>query len=419
MYKSDFMRILEERGFLYQMTDAQNLDEKCASESIVGYWGCDATAPSLHVGNLMGLMVMKWFRETGHQPILLVGGGTTKIGDPSGRDITRQLLDQAAIDKNIQGIQHCFNKVIPVGKAEATRLVDNSQWLDQLQLIPFLRDIGVHFSVNRMLTFESVKSRLDRQQPLSYIEFNYLLFQAYDFLQLYQEGGCILQVGGSDQWGNIVSGVDLVRRVTGETVFGLTWPLLETASGAKMGKTAQGAIWLHEEMCSPYEYWQFWRNTEDADVTKFMKLYTMMPLSEIHSFANLQGKELDAAKVVLADQATALMHGAHTLDQIHATAKQAFSSQDVDWRNTQLPCFDLDESLGDGVACIDVLQELGFISSRREARQKIREGAVILDGAKVVDELYKIYPKDLRERGGVKISLGDKRHGVIRIKEKS
>jgi tyrosyl-tRNA synthetase len=400
------------------MTDAQQLDEACAAGPIAGYWGCDATAPSLHVGNLMGLMVMKWFQETGHHPILLVGGGTTKIGDPSGRDTTRQLLNQEAIDGNIRGIHHCFSKIISLEDSSKASFVDNNQWLEKLQLIPFLRDIGVHFSVNRMLGFDSVKSRLDRQQPLSYIEFNYLLFQAYDFLHLYQDRKCMLQVGGSDQWGNIVSGVDLVRRVTGDTVFGLTWPLLETASGAKMGKTAQGAIWLHEDMCTPYDYWQFWRNTEDADVIKFMKLYTTMPLKEIHTFAALQGKELDAAKIVLADQATALMHGAHSLQQIQATVQHAFSGEEVDWETTQLPCFDLASDDSEGVSCVEILETLGFVSSRREARQKIREGAITMDGHKILDELYKIFPKDLSDKRGIKISLGAKRHGVIRYVEK-
>jgi tyrosyl-tRNA synthetase len=347
-----------------------------------------------------------------------VGGGTAKIGDPSGRDAERHLLSEDRIEANIKGIKKCFEKVITFGEEKAS-CVNNAQWLDDLNYTHFLREIGIHFSVNRMLTFDSIKNRLERQSPLSFIEFNYILMQSYDFLELYKTYGCTLQVGGADQWGNIVSGVDLVRRVTGSHVHGLTWPLLQTASGAKMGKTAQGAVWLDETLYSPYQYWQFWRNVDDGDVIRFLKLYTMLSLDEIEKFALLQGQDLIEAKSALADHATALLHGQHCLPAIHKAVQQSFSGEkrggDEDLAHT-LPTYGVSVSeMTPGILLLDILVGLGFVTSRREARQKIREQAVRVHDALITDELFEIKRESFHRDAYIKVSLGIKKHGLIHL----
>lgn len=359
-------------------------------------------------------MVMRWAQEEGHKPILLAGGGTAKIGDPSGRDAERQLMTNETLDANIKGIKKCFEKLITFDQDRAL-CVNNADWLDHLEYTQFLRDIGIHFSVNRMLTFDSIKNRLERQSPLSFIEFNYILMQSYDFLELYKTYGCTLQVGGSDQWGNIVSGVDLIRRMTGAQVHGLTWPLLQTSSGAKMGKTAQGAVWLDENLYTPYQYWQFWRSVEDADVIRFLKLYTMLSLNEIEKFAHMQGQDLVQAKIVLADEATALLHGRDSLALIHQASSQAFSGGEVNpTLANALPTYNL--TLSDSVHSVlllDVLVSLKFATSRREARQKIREQAVKIQDELIMDELYEFKADLFKERKIVKVSLGTKKHGLV------
>lgn len=411
-YKSPLLRILQERGFIHQVTHPQELDERCEQGGISAYWGCDATASSLHVGNLMGLMVMRWLLETGHKPILLIGGGTTKIGDPSGRTTDRQLLDQERINSNKQGILKCFEKVVPLDRALC---VDNADWLDTLGYISFLRDVGVHFSINRMLTFDSIKSRLDRQDPLSFIEFNYILLQSYDFLELHRSHGCQLQLGGSEQWGNIVSGVDLVRRMDQATVYGLTWPLLETSSGAKMGKTAQGAVWLQESLTSAYDYWQFWRNVDDRDVMRFLKIYTMVPLSELEVFAHLEGHEWIKAKIFLADQATAFLHGQDVVEKIHKRL-QDFEGQMADPENLEgMPVFFLEEKDWDqGVALNHILVALEFLPSKSQARQKILEGGIYLEEERILDAGFLVSRASFVEgKKRLRMRFGTKKRGWI------
>src|SRR5947209_1316653 len=311
-YKSDFLRVLAERGFIHQVSDAEGLDAKAAAGPLTAYVGFDATAPSLHIGNLLTIMMLRWLQRTGHRPIALMGGGTSKIGDPSGKDTSRGLLAAAEIDVNIASIHTVFARFLDFERGAI--LADNADWLDQLQYIPFLRDVGRHFTINKMLTFDSVRLRLDREQPLTFLEFNYMILQAYDFVELYKRHGCVLQMGGSDQWGNIVNGIDLGRRLCNVELFALTTPLLTTASGAKMGKTESGAVWLNADMVSPYKYWQYWRNTEDGDVARFLKLFTVLPLDEIDRLGALKGAEINEAKKVLATEATALVHGRTTAE---------------------------------------------------------------------------------------------------------
>src|ERR671937_2897370 len=303
-YKSDFLRILAERGFIHQVSDAEGLDAKAMAGPITAYVGFDATAPSLHIGNLLTIMMLRWLQKSGHRPIALMGGGTSKIGDPSGKDTTRSLLSDAQIESNIASIRNVFSRFLDFGAGAGAVMADNAEWLDKLEYIPFLRDVGRHFTINKMLTFDSVKLRLEREQPLTFLEFNYMILQAYDFVELNKRYGCVLQMGGSDQWGNIVNGIDLGRRMMNAQLFALTSPLLTTSGGAKMGKTASGAVWLNADMVSPYDYWQFWRNTEDGDVARFLKLFTKLPLGEIGRPAALKGQEINEAKKILATEAT-------------------------------------------------------------------------------------------------------------------
>jgi tyrosyl-tRNA synthetase len=422
-FQSDFLKILQERGFIHQITDPLRLDSLLNGEKgVKGYLGFDVTASSLHVGNLMTLMIARWFQKTGHSPVLLMGGGTTKIGDPSGRDLTRQLISEEKIQENIRSISPVFQKVF----STMPEMVNNDHWLSELKYIPFLREIGSCFSVNRMLSFDSVRLRLERQQNLSFIEFNYMLLQSYDFLKLYQEKGCRLQFGGSDQWGNIVSGVELIRRLERKEVFGLTCPLLTTASGAKMGKTAQGAVWLNEEMLSPYDYWQFWRSVEDLDVVRFLKLYTMLPLEEIEPFANLEGETLNQGKTLLADEATAFIHGRDVLKKIHGASHLVFKQQKSEkgeggeggcWEMDedvleQLPSLDVD--MNEEPLVIDCLLKLGFISSKSQGRQLMRQRGVRLNQVIVEDEFHKIHDSAFNEKSVALVSVGRKTHGVLR-----
>src|SRR5438132_1897470 len=321
-YKSDFLRILAERGFIHQVSDASGLDAKATAGVITAYVGFDATAPSLHIGNLLTIMMLRWLHKTGHRPIALMGGGTSKIGDPSGKDTTRALLTNAQIDGNIASIRRVFSRFLDFGAGAI--MANNADWLDQLHYIPFLRDVGRHFTINKMLTFDSVKLRLDREQPLTFLEFNYMILQAYDFVELHKRHGCILQMGGSDQWGNIVNGIDLGRRLANAELFALTTQLLTTSSGAKMGKTETGAVWLNADAMSPYAYWQFWRNCEDGDVGRLLKLFTELPLDEIAHLGALKGQELNEAKKILATQATALLHGRVAADEAAETARRTF-----------------------------------------------------------------------------------------------
>lgn len=405
--KSDFLRILKDRGFIHQCTDMDALDAKLSSGCVTGYIGFDATASSLHVGSLVQIMLLRWLQKTGHRPIVLMGGGTSKVGDPSGKDESRQLITNEMIAENIKGISTVFEKFIDFGTDKAL-LLNNVDWLASLNYIEFLRDYGRHFSVNRMLSFDSVKLRLEREQNLSFLEFNYMILQAYDFLELFKRHGCALQLGGSDQWGNIVNGVELTRRFAHQEVFGLTSPLITTASGAKMGKTANGAIWLNADRLPPYDYWQFWRNTDDADVIRYLGLFTEIPLEEINRLKTLQGAEINEAKKILADAATTLAHGAACLVDIHETIKGLFESQkggDL----SSLPTIDFVHEM----PLVDVLCSLGFAGSKGEARRLIQGNGIRVNDQIVSDIAYALTLQDLKE-GIVKISAGKKRHGLLK-----
>jgi tyrosyl-tRNA synthetase len=402
-YKSDFLKLLDERGYIHQLTDAAALDSLAQKGPVTGYIGFDATAKSLHVGNLVSIMLLRRLQQAGHRPIVLMGGGTTKVGDPSGKDESRKLLAESDIDANIAEIRKNFEPFLTFGDGPTDAIMlNNAEWLDGLEYLPFLRDVGPHFTINRMLTFDSVRLRLDREQPLTFLEFNYMILQAYDFLELSRRAGCRLQLGGSDQWGNIVNGIELARRVEGTELFGVTTPLITTADGAKMGKTAQGAVWLNAEMLSPYDYWQFWRNTQDADVGKFLRLFTDIPLDEIRTLEGLPGAEINHAKVALANAATAMLHGAGAARAAEETARQTFAEGGA---GEDLPTL----SVGDGMNITHALTALGFTPSNKEAKRKIAEGAVRLDDQPVSDPGLTI------EVTGepVKISLGKKRHGLL------
>ncbi len=395
-HASTFLRTLDERGFVHQITDAAALDAAAASGPITAYGGFDCTAPSLHIGNLVLIMMLRHLQQTGHRPIVLMGGGTTKVGDPSGKDEGRPLLDDARIDANKASIRRIFDRFLDFDGPNAAIMVDNDDWLASLAYIPFLRDIGRHFSVNRMLSFDSVKLRLDREQPLSFLEFNYMIVQAYDFLELSRRAGCILQLGGSDQWGNIVNGTDLIRRVDGAAAFGLTAPLITTADGKKMGKTAAGAVWLHEDSLPAYDYWQFWRNTHDADVGRFLRLFTDLPLDEIARLEALPGAEINEAKKALADAATALCRGEAAALAAAETARATFAGAVGD----DLPTF----AIAGSVALVDALVGLGFASSRKDARRLIEQGGVRVNGEVPIGD--DVSP-------GTRVSAGKKRHGVL------
>jgi tyrosyl-tRNA synthetase len=411
--KSDFQRELKARGFVHQTTDEAGLDKLLRSERVTGYIGFDCTAPSLHVGNLLGIMMLRKLQQAGHRSIVLIGGGTTKVGDPSGKDESRKLLSDAEIAANIAGIESIFTKFLSFGGGDSGAvMVNNADWLGSLNYIDFLRDYGRHFSVNRMLTYDSVKLRLEREQPLSFIEFNYMVLQAYDFLELYRRLGCRLQMGGSDQWGNIVSGIELGRRAEGVELLGLTSPLLTTASGAKMGKTASGAVWLNADMLSSYDYWQYWRNTEDADVERFLKLFTELSLDEIAKLAGLKGAELNEAKKILATEATALVHGRDAADRAAETARATFEEGEItaSLPTLEVPRADLEKGLG--VLNASVLA--GFVQSTGEARRQIKGGGIKVNDEPVTNERQLLTPSDLTPDGVIKLSLGKKRHALIR-----
>jgi tyrosyl-tRNA synthetase len=411
--KSDVLHELKSRGFVHQATDEANLDKLLRTERVTVYIGFDCTAPSLHVGNLLGIMMLRKLQQAGHRPIVLIGGGTTKVGDPSGKDESRKLLSDAEIAANIAGIESVFAKFLSFGGGDTGAvMINNADWLDTLNYIDFLRNYGRHFSVNRMLTYDSVRLRLEREQPLSFIEFNYMVLQAYDFIELYRRLGCRLQMGGSDQWGNIVSGIELGRRADGVELFGLTSPLLITASGAKMGKTASGAVWLNADMLSPYDYWQYWRNSEDADVDRFLKLFTELPLDEIAKLAKLKGAELNEAKKILATEATALVHGRDAADRAAETARTTFEKGEIaqSLPTLEVPRADLEKGLG--VLNASVLA--GFVQSTGEARRQIKGGGIKVNDEPVTNERQLLTPSDLTPDGVIKLSLGKKRHALIR-----
>ncbi|MHA1553252.1 MAG: tyrosine--tRNA ligase [Alphaproteobacteria bacterium] len=410
-FKSDFMRTLSERGYIHQCSDPAGIDEQATTGSVVAYVGYDCTAPSLHVGSLVSIMMMRHLQQTGHRPIVLVGSGTTRVGDPSFRDESRPILDEAAIEANKAGIQRAFASFINFDGPNGALLVDNADWLLKLQYLPFLRDVGSHFSVNRMLSFESVKARLERESELSFLEFNYMILQAYDFVELSRRHGCMLQMGGSDQWGNIINGVDLGRRLGTPQLYGLTCPLITTSSGAKMGKTAKGATWLNEEMVSPYEYWQFWRNTEDADVGRFLKLFTELPLDEVARLEALQGAELNDAKKVLADQATALLHGGEASREAAEAARRTFEEGGL---AAALPTIEVPAAdLANGISAVTLFVQSGLVRSNGEARRSIRGGGLRINGTPVSDEKALVGEQDLTD-GVVKLSLGRKKHVLVR-----
>ncbi|HEY6995005.1 MAG TPA: tyrosine--tRNA ligase [Xanthobacteraceae bacterium] len=414
-YKSDFLQVLAERGFIHQVSDADGLDAKAAAAPITAYVGFDATAPSLHIGNLLTIMMLRWLQKTGHRPIALMGGGTSKIGDPSGKDTSRALLTEAQIDANIASIRTVFTRFLDfeagaVMANNAAIMANNADWLDRLHYIPFLRDVGRHFTINKMLTFDSVKLRLEREQPLTFLEFNYMILQAYDFVELYKRHGCILQMGGSDQWGNIVNGIDLGRRLLDAELFALTTPLLTTSSGAKMGKTETGAVWLNADMMSPYDYWQFWRNCEDGDVARLLKLFTGLPLREIGRLATLKGQELNEAKKILATEATALLHGRAAAEQAAETARRTFEEGALAETLPTVEIPRLEAGLGVLAACVEV----GFASSNGEARRHIRGGGLKVNDATVTDEKMVLTPRHLTPEGVIKLSLGRKRHVLLK-----
>jgi tyrosyl-tRNA synthetase len=411
--KSDFLHELKARGYVHQVTDEAALDRLARSETITGYIGFDCTAPSLHVGNLLGIMMLRKLQQAGHRPIVLIGGGTTKVGDPSGKDEARKLLTDAEIAANVGGIESVFGKFVSLGRSDNDAiLVNNADWLDELNYIDFLRDYGRHFSVNRMLSHDSVKLRLEREQPLSFIEFNYMVLQAYDFVELYRRFGCRLQMGGSDQWGNIVNGIELGRRTDGIELFGLTTALLTTASGAKMGKTASGAVWLNPDMLSPYDYWQYWRNTEDADVDRFLKLFTELPLAEIERLAKLEGAELNEAKKILATEATALLHGREAADRAEVTARATFEQGTL---SETLPTFEIPRAeLEKGWGILTANIRAGFVASTSEARRQIKGGGLKVNDQIVTNEKRLLTLADLTPEGVIKLSLGKKRHVLIR-----
>ena len=412
-HRSEFLKTVAERGFLHQCTDAEGLDAALA-EGVpkLCYIGFDCTADSLHVGSLMPIMLLRLWQQSGHKPIVLMGGGTTKVGDPSGKDESRQLLSAAQIDANMEGIKRVFSQFLAFGDGPTDAvMMNNADWLDGLSYIPFLREFGRHFSVNRMLGFDSVKLRLDREQPLSFLEFNYMVLQAYDFLELYRRTGCILQMGGSDQWGNIVSGIELGRRTDGASLFGLTSPLITTASGEKMGKTAGGAVWLNADRVSPYDYYQFWRNAEDGDVGRFLRLFTTLPLDEIARLETLRDAEINEAKKVLAREATALCHGADEAARAEDTARTTFEEGAL---GADLPRYPLDRSeLEAGIAAFDLIARAGLAASKADARRLIRGGGGRLNDRALENEMQTVTLGDLTADGIIKLSAGRKRHVIV------
>jgi len=407
-YASDLMRSLAGRGYLYQATDAEGLDKAAAAGPITGYIGFDLTADSLHVGSLVQIMMLRRMKQAGHTPIVLLGSATSKVGDPSGKDASRPLLTPEVIATYKAGIKTAFDRLLGEGDY---LLVDNDDWLAGYGYLEFLREYGRHFTINRMMTFDSVRLRLEREQPLTFLEFNYMLLQAVDFLELNRRQGCTLQLGGADQWGNIVNGVELCRRVDDAQVFGFTTPLITTASGAKMGKTADGAVWLNADRLSPYEYWQFWRNTEDADVGRFLRLFTDLPLAEIARLEALEGAEINDAKIRLANEATTLLHGADAAKAAEQTARDVFAGGGA---GAALPTVEIPAATLDaGFGVLDALVESGLVASKGEARRKIKEGAVKINDAAVQDDARQLAAADVAE-GAIKLSVGKKRHALVK-----
>ena len=413
-YTSSFLRVMSERNFIHQVTDWKSLDALLSEKNMVAYIGFDCTADSLHVGSLVQIMMLRYFQKCGHRPIVLMGGGTTKVGDPSGKDDARQLLNDNEIEKNKQGIKTVFEKYLNFGDGPSDAIMcDNDEWLSGLKYVQFLRDYGRHFSVNRMLSFDSVKLRLDREQPLSFLEFNYMILQAYDFLELSRRFDCSLQMGGSDQWGNIVNGVELARRIDQKSVFGLTTPLVTTASGAKMGKSAQGAIWLNSDRLSPYDFWQYWRNTEDEDVDRFLKLFTELPLDEIARLSALKGNELNEAKKILAHEVTQLCHGRDAANSVAESARKTFEEGSI---GQDLPFIIINKNdLEDGVWVIEAMRKLALIQSNGEGRRLIANGGVRVNDTVISDPEKQLNVSDISISGMIKLSAGKKRHAVVKL----
>jgi tyrosyl-tRNA synthetase len=412
-YKSDFLNVLASRGFIHQVSEPEALDALARTSTITAYIGFDCTAPSLHVGSLLPIMMLYWLQQTGHKPIPLMGGGTTRVGDPSGKDESRRLLTDEAIAENLRSIREIFGRFLRFGggKTDAV-MANNADWLNALNYIDFLRDVGRHFSINRMLAFDSVKLRLERQQELSFLEFNYMILQAYDFVELFRRYGCVLQMGGSDQWGNIVNGIDLGRRLHNAQLFALTSPLITTSSGAKMGKTAAGAVWLNADQVSPYDYWQYWRNTEDADVARFLKLFTVLPLDEIERLAALKGAEINEAKKVLATAATALVHGPAAADEAAATARTTFEEGGL---GSSLPTVEVPRAeLKAGIGVLAAFVKAGLASSNGEVRRAIANNAILVNDARVTNDKATIGEADVTAEGVIKLSLGRKRHVLLK-----
>ena len=412
-YKSEFLNVLQNRGFIHQISEPEALDALAAKGPITGYIGFDCTAASLHVGHLLQIMMLRWMQQTGHRPIALMGGGTTRVGDPSGKDESRKILTVADIAANLAGIRTVFDRFLTVGDGKTDALMlNNDEWLAPLNYIDFLRDVGKHFSVNRMLSFDSVKLRLERQHELSFLEFNYMLLQAYDFVELHKRTGCVLQMGGSDQWGNIVNGIDLGRRMAGAQLFALTSPLLTTSSGAKMGKTAAGALWLNADLVSPYDYWQYWRNTEDGDVERFLKLFTVLPLDEIAKLAALKGQEINEAKKVLATEATALVHGRDAAEAASETARRTFEQGAI---ATDLPTLEISAGeLASSIGVVGLFVKAGLVASNGEARRQIKGGGLRVNDVPVADEKMSLSKADLTPEGVIKLSMGRKRHVLLK-----
>ena len=412
-FKSDFLNVLKERGFIHQASDFEGLDALAAKGEATAYVGYDCTAPSLHIGNFLTMMMLHWLQQSGNKPITLMGGGTTMVGDPSGKDETRAIRTVAEIEANKASIRGVFAKVLNYGSGKSDAIMlDNAEWLTKLNWIEMLRDIGKHFSVNRMLTMDSVRLRLEREQEMSFIEFNYMVCQAYDFVELARRTGCRLQMGGSDQWGNIIMGVDRGRRMGTPQLYALTTPLLTTASGAKMGKTAQGAVWLNADQFSPYDFWQYWRNTEDADVVRFLKLFTTLPMGEIDKLAKLEGAEINEAKKALADAATTLLHGAEAARSASETARQTFEEGAI---AENLPTVEVPRGeLEAGIGVLASFVKAGLVASNGEARRQIKGGGLRVNDVAVTDEKMLLKPSELTPEGVIKLSFGKKRHVLLK-----
>jgi tyrosyl-tRNA synthetase len=413
-FKSDFLRILSERGFIHQMSDETGLDDLLAKESVTAYIGYDPTASSLHVGHLMQIMMLRWFQATGHQPISLMGGGTGMVGDPSFKEEARKLMTIETIEENIASIKRCFSHYLDYDKGPkgGALMINNAEWLRPLNYLEFLRDVGRHFSVNRMLSFDSVKTRLDREQSLSFLEFNYMILQAYDFVELNQRYGCRLQMGGSDQWGNIINGIDLGHRMGTPQLYALTAPLLTTSSGAKMGKSASGAVWLNADLLPVYDFWQYWRNTEDADVVRFLKLFTILPMDEIARLAALGGSEINEAKKILATEVTTLLHGRDAAEQAAETARKTFEEGAL---ADTLPTVEVASAeLEAGIGLLALIVKAGLAASNGEARRHVQGGAVKINDAGVSDERMTVGTAEVTADGVIKLSLGKKKHILIK-----